>query len=230
MSQAEEASAGRRPTSGHRARTDEARQARADAILAAAAELLERSTFDSLTVAQVAAHAGVAKGSVFNYFATKEALGLALAEREFSAFFDSLDVALEHAHAPLSVGRTSAIVALSVIAHPALVRILPFVGPVLEYNVGESEARQFSAALLTRMSASGLALERSFPWFHDGDGVHFLRIVHALVVGLAQFADPAPAVRRALAAEEFAPLRMDFARELTNALRQYLTGVEKNHP
>ena len=212
---------------GSRARSGEARQARADLILAAATELLEHGTFDTLTVAQVAAHAGIAKGSVFNYFATKEALGLAVAERETVSFYDSLDVALEHAHAPLSVGRTAAIVTLSALAHPALVRILPIVGAVLEHNVGEAEARQYKTTLLGRMTNSGLALERAFPGFRDGDGVRFLQIVHALMVGLAQLAEPAPAVRRAIAADEFAPLRVDFGRELTHALHHYLTGVTR---
>ena len=217
------------PAVRRRARSETAKRVRGDVILAAAAELLSRTTFDALTVAEIAGKAGIAKGSVFNYFVTKEALGLAVAEREFSSFFDSLDRALEHAHAPLSVGRTASIITLSVLGHPALVHILPIVGPVLEYNVGEAEARQYKTMLLERMTASGNALERAFPGFRPGDGIAFLRVVEALIAGLAQLAEPAPAVRRALAAEEFAPLRVDFTRELTNALHHYLTGASRLH-
>ena len=208
-----------------RARSDAARQARGDAILAAASELLAGATFDAVTVAAVAARAGVAKGSVFNYFATKEALGLALAEREYAAFYDSLDRALGQARAPLSVGRLASIFTLALDEHPAFVRLIPIVGPVLEPNVGESEARRYKSALLARMTATGAVIEKAFPGFRPGDGLQFLRFVEVMVAGLSQLAEPAPAVARALAAEELAPLRVDFARDFTNALHHYLTGA-----
>jgi TetR/AcrR family transcriptional regulator len=214
-------------TPSPRVRSPADRKSRADAILDVASGLLESSTFETLTVAEIARKAGIAKGSVFNYFSTKEALGLALAEREFVSLFDALDLALAPARAPISVGRLAGAVTLSVIGHPALRRLLPLVGPVFEFNVGESEARTYKAMMLTRMTATGATLDGLFPAFQPGDGLRFLRVVEALITGLGQLAEPSPAVRSVLAVDEFAPLRVDFAREFTNALHHYLTGAAR---
>ena len=61
-----------------RARKVEHKQARAKDILDAALALYRARGFAAFTMADLAAEVGLAKGTVFLYFPTKEALGLAL--------------------------------------------------------------------------------------------------------------------------------------------------------
>src|ERR671931_147268 len=60
------------PTIGQlRARSASDKAARRDQILAAAAAIAAGTPFDELAMADVAARAGLAKGTVFQYFATR---------------------------------------------------------------------------------------------------------------------------------------------------------------
>src|SRR5919199_6025659 len=61
-----------------RARSDEERQAKLEAILAAALDVFVEKGFTDARLDDVAARAGVAKGTIYLYFASKEALFEAL--------------------------------------------------------------------------------------------------------------------------------------------------------
>ena len=61
-----------------RARSNDAKQARRQFILATAVQLLRREGFDAFTMNKLAAAADLAKGTLYLYFATREELVLAL--------------------------------------------------------------------------------------------------------------------------------------------------------
>lgn len=61
-------------------RTEQARQERREQILQAALECFGRSGFHATTMAEISVHAGVSKGTPYLYFASKEALFIALDE------------------------------------------------------------------------------------------------------------------------------------------------------
>src|SRR5215218_9634221 len=61
-----------------RARSEEQRQAKLDAILAAALDVFAEKGFSDARLDDVAARAGVAKGTIYLYVASKEALFEAL--------------------------------------------------------------------------------------------------------------------------------------------------------
>src|SRR3972149_9538864 len=80
--------------SRRRARSPEAKSARRAMILAAALPLLEDAELEAVVMDEVARKAGVAKGTLYLYFRTKEELFLGLLERAFEAWFDELDAQL----------------------------------------------------------------------------------------------------------------------------------------
>jgi len=62
-----------------------------DAIVEAAARILERDGFDGYTTNAVAALAGVSIGSLYQYFPNRDALTAALVERESAHLLDDVD-------------------------------------------------------------------------------------------------------------------------------------------
>jgi AcrR family transcriptional regulator len=110
-----------------------------DSILDAAARLLERHGYASLTTNHVARAAGVAIGSVYEYFATKEAIVAEVVRRTVRAiageiaasFHVSLAIGMERGLRPLIRAMFAAIEARS-----KLVRVLstsvPFLGEIEE--------------------------------------------------------------------------------------------------
>src|SRR3712207_3851108 len=82
-------------TGMRRARSDEDKQERRGAILTTAWRMYTREpSFAAFTMAALAKEAGLAKGTLYLYFRTKEALFLALLESGFDAWFDVIDARL----------------------------------------------------------------------------------------------------------------------------------------
>src|SRR5215469_11445805 len=72
-----------------------ARRARAERILDAAAVLLEQHGYRRVSVEDVAARAGVGKGTVYLHWATREALFWAVVQREAMRLLDDLAARLD---------------------------------------------------------------------------------------------------------------------------------------
>jgi AcrR family transcriptional regulator len=73
----------------------DARSIRAERILDAAADLLQRWGYKRLTMDDVASAAGIGKGTIYLHWSTREALFQAVLNREVSALIDELRVAVE---------------------------------------------------------------------------------------------------------------------------------------
>ncbi len=213
------------PGAPRRARSPEAKADRARRLLDAALAALERTPWPDLAVADVARDAGVAKGTLYLYFPTKESLGLALVERLMGAWFDDVIATLTASRTRLSPADCARLLVASTERHRALVPLLAITGTLLEANVSPAAARAYKAEVLRRTLEGGLAIERALGTLSPGSGVRFLLHVHALVTGLYRMAEPAPVVKAVLRTARFAALRVDFSTELTFALTALLTGL-----
>lgn len=207
-----------------RARADADKQTRRQDILRAAAQAFAEQPWPAVTMADVAARAGLAKGTVYLYYATKEALFLELVGEALAAWFAEVEAALSRLTVMLEADALADLVARSLAVHPALLRLLTLLHPVLEQNIAEALALTFKRALRDQMAAAGALLERRFLDFEPGDGGRFLLRLHALVIGLHAMATPSAPVARALALPELAPLRVDFAAELRASVAAMLRG------
>ena len=68
---------------GKRARTEQAKQARAQAILEKAKEMLLTTSYEQIKMADLAKSLGLSNGTLYVYFPSKEALFLQLLWQEF---------------------------------------------------------------------------------------------------------------------------------------------------
>ena len=73
-----------------RARSEDEKFEREDTILAAAETLLRQSRYDAFTMQKVAKAAGLAKGTLYLYFKSRETLVLGVYERLFDRWIDQL--------------------------------------------------------------------------------------------------------------------------------------------
>ncbi|AGC41983.1 TetR family transcriptional regulator [Myxococcus stipitatus DSM 14675] len=209
-----------------RARKDEDKEARRRLLLDEALALYAATSYAQVKMADVAERAGLAKGTVFLYFPTKEALFLALLEDLLFSWFERLEAHLASPDAEWTGAWLARTVAGSLEGELPLTRLLALLQTVLEQNVSVEQARRFKERLLEALSRTGATLEAKLPFLHAGEGARFLVHLHALVTGLRQMADVAPVAREVLAAQHMAPLRVDFTAELTAALTTLLRGLE----
>jgi AcrR family transcriptional regulator len=212
-----------------RARKEEDKEARRRQLLDAALELYRTTSYDEVKMADVAERSKLAKGTVFLYFPTKEALFLALLEEQLFAWFVKLEETLSKGEGRWTGARVARTVAESLEGEEglSLTRLLARLQTVLEQNVTVEQVRSFKEQLLEAVGRAGALVEKRLPFLSEGEGIHFFLQVHALVVGLRHMADLAPVVREVHdAAPHLNPLRVDFIRELTASLTTLLRGLE----
>jgi AcrR family transcriptional regulator len=77
-------------------------------------------TFAAFTMAALAREAGLAKGTLYLYFRTKEELFLALLENGFGAWFDSMDRRLDNAQGEWTPERIADVVLASIAGRETL--------------------------------------------------------------------------------------------------------------
>jgi AcrR family transcriptional regulator len=207
-----------------RACSREDKAGRRQAILTAAHAVWLTSTFDTLTMATVAKRAALAKGTLYLYFPTKEALLLALLESRLDQCFPDVERSLEAAGVVTEPERLAEVIVTVLLRDQALTRLLAILGTILEQNIPPTRIRRFKAWMLQRMASAGEAFERRMPFLRRGGGLRLLLDIQILVAGISQMAEPTPMVARVLAQPEFEPLRIDFATELRDMLAALLRG------
>ncbi|HEX8952110.1 MAG TPA: TetR family transcriptional regulator [Polyangia bacterium] len=207
-----------------RARTSEDKELRRRAILDAARALFAERGLGGFAMADVAARAGVVKGTLYLYWATREELLLAVLEELLWQWLDELDGRLDDSGAPTPPRKLAALVCDSLASYEPLGRLLAVLQTVLEHNVSRESIVRFKSELALRMATTGARFERQIP-LRRGEGVRVLLHLNALLVGLVQMADSAPLVQEVLAQPPLTALKVELPRELRDALITYFVGL-----
>lgn len=152
---AEEVEPRRRPSQGRS-------RALVDAILGAAARLLENAPADGLSVARIARRAGVSVGSLYQYFTGKESVLAALIERRIRADVEETIAQVSRGDASLLAlmrGSISQIVEMHRRDRNLYSRLLPLVpllGRTATARAAIAEARDVFRGILAERYASEL--------------------------------------------------------------------------
>jgi AcrR family transcriptional regulator len=210
-----------------RARSSQQKLERRDVILSAAlAAYGENPSFAAFTMSALAERAGLAKGTLYLYFRTKEEVFLALVDRLFAHWFDEIDAGLDDDAGAWGRERAAVLLVRAVAGHETLARLLSILGTIVEHNVPFEAAGDFKRRAFGRALATGARLERRLSFLRPGQGARFLVWLHALVIGLWQLHEPSDTIRRIMQDPALAPARVDFERDLGVLLRTLLLGME----
>jgi len=136
-------------------------------------------------VAEVADEAGLAKGTVYLYFPSKEELLLAVHERNIDGFFRELIDRLEGD----DVVTIDAILALThrhMVEPPLFLPLAARCFGMMGQGVPTEAAFAFKQRMAQRLQRAGAGLTRHFPELADAGGVGLLRHSYALIIGLWQ--------------------------------------------
>jgi AcrR family transcriptional regulator len=208
-----------------RARAPADKSERRAAIVRAAEALLHRNPAADFTVDALARRAGLAKGTVYLYFGSREEVLLALHEKQIHALFAVMERALAAPGAD-----AGSLVRAGLEHHAAHPEFYPLAGncrAMLDSNVSERAAVAFRAGLALRIAAIGERIEALYPGLQRGEGAALLMNSYALIIGLWQQADTPRVLRRAMQRPEMAIYRIDFPRQLEAALLDLWQSAER---
>lgn len=223
----------RRLQQGQRAVDEELKNQRRDTILAAALALLQRHRYEDLTIAAVARESGIAKGTVYLYYDTKEALFLALLAREFASLFEALQNYLQSAWPRATAAQAEAALIDWLLAalhdRKRFLRLLAMTQNVLEQNIDVATALSFKRELMQHAQVCAGQLESGLG-LAPGAGLRLLLWLQALSIGLHHVCEPAPVARQALRSDPaLAGFIADFATELRLLLGAALQGLRHSN-
>jgi AcrR family transcriptional regulator len=216
-----------KPAIGRRARTDDAKELRREALLACARRMLQTQGSGNFTMAVLADEADLAKGTAYLYFPSREALFVAILTEDLRAFFAGIVRGL-----PRLSGRDLPLMAAKLIADallscPTLLPLLQLLHTQLERNVPFEVLAEFKAFLLAQLQIAGASLETAVGLRKGAGATVFLR-AHALAVGMSQMADRSEALQEVYRRHpELSALAIDFKREFSLALADQIRAFRR---
>jgi AcrR family transcriptional regulator len=212
----------------HRAVTDEQKREREQALLDAAWTLYQEGSYESVSVASVARAAGLAKGTVYLYFSTKEELFLAVLGQHLCEWFESLREKLDRI-GECEVDSLADHLGESLKQRQSMLRLFAIVHAILERNVEYDAAYRFKKLTLEQLTLTGAAIHRCIPDFSQGQIMQSMLYIYALIIGMQQIAEPAPVARQVIDGNsEMAVFDIDYVEALSAAAANLLRGMSKS--
>lgn len=211
----------------HNAMTDDAKQQRRSGFITTARQLFS-AKHNLPTVADIASAAGLAKGTVYRYFHSKEEIFIALLQDDFQALFGALDAHIATLPGDnIAAAKTFARLYCGQIQRrPTLLPLAAMLNAVLEQNLPAPVLRQFKQLLATALDQLGQALANRVTAISATDASRLLLHTYGLTLGLWQALQYPAAVQALLqSAPELSTLQRDFATELEQAVHQLWLGA-----
>jgi AcrR family transcriptional regulator len=212
-----------------RAIAEEDKEERRHALLDAAEALFLEHPDRMANVAEVAQAAGVAKGTVYLYFPSKEEMLLSLHERHMAIFFAALMKLLD-GRGPAGFDEIWATTRDNLVRLPAYLPLTSRCLGLMDRDIPTEAAVAFKMRVGEALAGAGKGLERHFPALGPGGGVTLLQHSYGLIVGLWQLLHPIERFGTAMERAELAMFKRDYERELEQALRALWAGTLGREP
>lgn len=212
-----------------RAISNDDKQERRDAILNAAGELLTKDEYHDISIACIARKAGLAKGTIFLYFRTKEELFLQLQIKAYKSWFEDVNRRLETSLRHKTKNTINVFVeniVASIGNHPMMTRLTPILHVILERNIDYKTALEFKRFLLSEVRIAGRLIEQCLPFLRKNDGAQFLLHLQVLLIGLIQLTNPAPIVKQVIETERMEVFQLSFEERLPTMLALLISGMK----
>lgn len=196
-------------------------------IAAAAEQLFTQQAFGDISMAQIAQQAGVAKGTLFNYYQTKENIFMTLLLTGYRDYFQALtaDLAAGPQLTPAQLRDRLLQETRTLIAqHATLVRLNALRGPVLEPRADRDQTRQGRQELYTANLALGQALAAKVPGLRVATASHLFVIQSAIISGLMNLTGLDDFNHTTLQTD-FKIFQINLTTEACQTFGYYLTGI-----
>ena len=202
--------------------SEASREQRRNTLLDAAMSLWLQHPERIASVAEVAAEAHVAKGTIYLYFKSKEDLLLAAHERHVSDFFSAL---IERASSsePMSLDDMMRLTLDNIVNVPAFLPLATLVAGLMHKGVTTEVAQAFESRMAERLTYAGSFLHNHFNLPDASYGVRLLMQSYALILGLWQLIGSQQSM--CTSAEISAMMSPDYSTELDSALRSLWQGI-----
>jgi len=199
------------------------KEVRRHALLDAAEALFLAQPDRMANVAEVAKAAGLAKGTVYLYFPSKEEMLLSLHERHVARFFAALMKLLD-SRKRIGFDEVWSVTRANLVRAPGYLALSSRCFGLMDRDIPTQPAVAFKVRVGLALAGAGAGLERHFPSLGRGEGVTLLQHSYGLIVGLWQLLHPIERFGTAMERAELALFKRNYEREVETALRALWAG------
>jgi AcrR family transcriptional regulator len=218
-------------TTFQRARNDEQRAARRQAILDTAAAMLAEMPVAQLSLNELSRRVGLAKSNVLRYFESREAVLLQLLDDATREWVAHLDGELRAGVDPAAPVRergdlVAGVIARSLTERPVLCDLISAQAAVLERNVSAQVAAGYKRAAFANAESLARLVNACVPELGARDAMRFTGAAFMAAGALWTHAHPSEGMLAAYAADPaLAAMRLDFTQTLRTTLEVTASGL-----
>jgi AcrR family transcriptional regulator len=211
-----------------RARNEEQREVRRQAILHTAEAMLAEMPVAALSLNELSRRVSLAKSNVLRYFESREAVLLELLDAAWREWLDAVEAepaARSTASAADRVEHVAAVLTRTLIARPTLCELASASSAVLERNISAEVAARFKRAARADTEALARLVRDVLPELSERAVQRFAGAAVLVVGALWAATQPSAAMLAAYEGDcALAAMRLDFGDALHELLATLLTG------
>ncbi len=207
-----------------RARKADQKTARRQDILTAAWDLFQAADGNLPTVNRVARRAGLSKGTIYLYFASKEELFFSVFESRIEAWVRSIETALEKGGADAEIADLSRVMTRYAAENPLVIKLGTVTKSFVERNIDNKVIYDCDRRIASLVYTAADAISERFSFITRQQASQMLVRAYALSLGLWQVLDRPPAVSRRLLAEGIDIFTPAFGENLLQSMEIFING------
>jgi AcrR family transcriptional regulator len=198
----------------HRATRTEEKEARRQQILAAAGELLQGWSYSDISMERIAERAGIAKGTLYLYFRTKEDLFLQVFEQRLGTWYAELEALARDGAGTVRIPAVARAISSTLTSKPALVRLHGLLHSTILANVDVETTTAFRHRHRRMMSSLVPALAERIESLDETGALRLLVRIEAVVAGLSWAGTQPSAYDSSFSIPDLEVYHLDFEQEL----------------
>lgn len=209
-----------------RARTDEKKNERKEAIFKAALTLFKRNGYDNVSFNGIAAEAGFTKSNMYRYFSSKEEIFLNVFADLFTQWFDSCTQQMQQLEPNADANCFAKVWVASFVAHPRFLDLTPILFVSLEKNSSFEQLLEFKKLSKNLLYKLSLEIGRVYPDIQGEKAFKLLTLGYAATSNYWAGSSQNEALIKIYQQEEFKELKPDFEKDLTAAIEIIINGLK----
>jgi len=214
-----------------RAISDEEKQQRVQNIISSTEKLFLNGNYKDITLSKIAHDTGLAKGTLFLYFQTKEELFLSLAEQVISQWSYSIQIKMQD----IIISKRKLLInefiemLINSIDNGIFMKLLSILDDTLEQNIDLDRAFRFKTFLKGELSEIGKLIEAVLPVIHEGHGIMMLQQLFICLVGAYKVSSPSLIVKQAIQRPGLEIFNRDFIETAKDMVTYHINGYIAIH-
>ncbi|WP_144415305.1 TetR family transcriptional regulator [Paenibacillus durus] len=211
-----------------RAMTESAKAEKAKLILDTAYELFKKSTFNDIKMMDIAKAANVSKGTLFNYYSTKEVLFMEMLYIEYGKHLNNLmNLISQYETMSHEDFKHFFLSWMESILDPdsVLIRLNAIKNTILEKNIDYETAIKDKVDMYAFLEKIGEMLAERVEYLTAEASIDLLMAQNAMIVGYVNMASVPDVIRKAIDDNELEGFKVDFNKSALAAMEYYLDGL-----